>query len=286
MVGPLHLGSYHDKMVESCCADIYSSEDTRSEDIDQHLNDKVYPQSSNSVRTWVVQIHMPCHCRCRRGIISQGFSVWTDEAKPKKKKDSQQQYLQLLSDLEIEEEDAPADLLGWLDKLKEVSMTYEDDKFDSSDLSPEYRASIVRTIIDTRFGSTVGDEVEADHISGVTCMDPKKDIVIGDHTIPDWFTSYNTTAKMPTGSSITRGGGSTHCITSAKLLSLVLMGQSQLWRISRHFEQITWIRWIDLGLHRTMARDKWVNAAGPEQSVDNLEGYRSSDERDAWCGNK
>lgn len=76
-----------------------------------------------------------------------GFSVWTDEAKPKKKKDSQQQYLQLLSDLEIEEKDAPADLLGWLDKLKEVSVVYEDDKSDSSDLSPEDRASIVSVYI-------------------------------------------------------------------------------------------------------------------------------------------
>lgn len=126
-----------------------------------------------------------------------GFSVWIDEAKPKKKKDTQQDYLRMLSDLDIDEKDAPSDVLGWLDKLREVSETYEDDRSDDSDLGPNDRASLVRAIIDIKFGSKVDEETETDHISGVTCMDPKTDIVIGDHTVPDWFVSYNTTATMP-----------------------------------------------------------------------------------------
>lgn len=126
-----------------------------------------------------------------------GFSVWIDEAKPKKKKDTQQDYLRMLSDLDIDEKDAPSDVLGWLDKLREVSETYEDDRSDDSDLGPDDRASLVRAIIDIKFGSKVDEETETDHISGVTCIDPKTDIVIGDHTVPDWFASYNTTATMP-----------------------------------------------------------------------------------------
>lgn len=77
-----------------------------------------------------------------------------------------------------------------------MSQTYEEDKPDNDDLSPEDRASIVKAIIDTKFGSSV-DEEDVDHVSGVTCMDSKNDIIIGDHTIPDWFTSYKDTSTMP-----------------------------------------------------------------------------------------
>lgn len=126
-----------------------------------------------------------------------GFAVWTDEAKPKKKKTVEEKYVSLLSDLDLDEEDAPADLLGWLDKLKEVSTTYEEDLAGEEDLNPEDRASLVRAIIDLKFGSAVGDDVDTDHVSGVTCIDPKEDVKIGDHTIPDWFVSHNTTATLP-----------------------------------------------------------------------------------------
>lgn len=40
-------------------------------------------------------------------------------------------------------------------------------------------------------------EKEIDHIVGVTCVDPKEDLKIGDHTVPDCFESYNTTATAP-----------------------------------------------------------------------------------------
>lgn len=41
------------------------------------------------------------------------------------------------------------------------------------------------------------EDKEVDHVGGVTCGDPKTDIKIGDHTIPDWFSSYNSTATAP-----------------------------------------------------------------------------------------
>lgn len=43
----------------------------------------------------------------------------------------------------------------------------------------------------------VADTEDVDHVSGVSCFDPKDDIKVGDHTVPDWFSSYNTTATMP-----------------------------------------------------------------------------------------
>lgn len=46
-----------------------------------------------------------------------GFSVWTDEAKPKKKKSVQEQCVSLMSDLGLDEEDDPGGLTKWRDTL-------------------------------------------------------------------------------------------------------------------------------------------------------------------------
>lgn len=130
-----------------------------------------------------------------------GFSVWTDEAKPKKKVSEDDEYVSLLSDLGLEDAEVPSDLLGWMEKLDEVrkedSIDSDDEVRDPEDLTGEHRASLVKAIIDLKYGRKVKDDKEVDHVSGVTCMDPKTDIKIGDHTVPDWFTSYNTTATMP-----------------------------------------------------------------------------------------
>lgn len=63
-----------------------------------------------------------------------GFAVWTEEAKPKKKKTVEEKYVSLLSDLDLDEEDLAGE----------------------EDLNPEDRASLVRAIIDLKFGSASG----------------------------------------------------------------------------------------------------------------------------------
>nr|QHA33715.1 putative capsid protein [Pisingos virus] len=122
-----------------------------------------------------------------------GFSVWTDSAKPKGEKLSN--YASLIKDLDLQDEEIPTSLLGWLDVLNKAADADSDD--DDEPIDKDQRISILKNIIDTRFGKDAEEEEDKDHIFGVTCVDPKTDIKIGDHTIPDWFTSYNTTATMP-----------------------------------------------------------------------------------------
>lgn len=69
--------------------------------------------------------------------------------------------------------------------------------WDQEGVSVADRIIQARRAMNLRFGNNVMEDEEKDHVAGVTCGDPKKDITIGDHVVPDWFTSYNTTATMP-----------------------------------------------------------------------------------------
>lgn len=130
-----------------------------------------------------------------------GFSVWTDEAKPKSA--DADEYASLIKDLDLGDMAVPETLLEWLDLLKRAIEEAECSDYDDEDLdqddpySRDGKVSLVKALIDAKFGSAALKTTEKDHIAGVTCMDPKEDIKIGDHTVPDWFVSYNTTATMP-----------------------------------------------------------------------------------------
>lgn len=81
-----------------------------------------------------------------------GFSVWTDEAKAKKA--SVSAYQGMLSDLDIDEDDAPTDLLGWLELLNRAAqpVVSSEESEDDDTLKSEDKVSIIKTIIDSRFG--------------------------------------------------------------------------------------------------------------------------------------
>nr|UOO01010.1 hypothetical protein [Jordan Creek virus] len=63
----------------------------------------------------------------------------------------------------------------------------------------ETKIEVVKAMFDKWVKGQYKDDAttDVDHVSGVTCFDPNSNIVIGDHTIPDWNTTYNSTSTMP-----------------------------------------------------------------------------------------
>lgn len=83
-----------------------------------------------------------------------GFSVWTDEVKAKKKKAVDEGAL--LSDLCIDEDDAPQDIFEWMDVLRDLekdlkSSTSDPEMVRAGELTVEDRVSLVRAVIADKF---------------------------------------------------------------------------------------------------------------------------------------
>uniref|UniRef100_A0A182T390 Uncharacterized protein n=1 Tax=Anopheles maculatus TaxID=74869 RepID=A0A182T390_9DIPT len=72
-----------------------------------------------------------------------------------------------------------------------------EDAWDARGTTTAEKVQLIKKAMKIKYGTTVAADDEVDHIAGVTCIDPKTDIKIGDHTIPDWFASFNKTATMP-----------------------------------------------------------------------------------------
>lgn len=126
-----------------------------------------------------------------------GFSVWTDEAKPKKKtSDVEEEYSSLLRDAGMDESEVPDDFDGWLELLAEASSRIGE-AWDARGVVTVEKIRLMKKAMSVKFGKQLDAEEDVDHIGGATCADPKGKVIIGDHSLPDWFDQYNTTATMP-----------------------------------------------------------------------------------------
>uniref|UniRef100_A0A182S9K0 Uncharacterized protein n=1 Tax=Anopheles maculatus TaxID=74869 RepID=A0A182S9K0_9DIPT len=125
-----------------------------------------------------------------------GFSFWTDEAKPKKTVSREEEYQKVLAQIGITDDEAPDDLCGWMDILSDI-YNNRTGAWDAKGVTLTDKVTLIKTAMNIKFGKDFEDAEETDHISGVTCMDPKNTIKIGDHSVPDWFEHYNTTGTMP-----------------------------------------------------------------------------------------
>nr|QGA70946.1 hypothetical protein [Lindangsbacken virus] len=140
-----------------------------------------------------------------------GYSIWPDEAKAKKVTSAVDDYEAFMCEQSVHMADRPESFNEWMDVVASAIGAVEDlerlrDAGGSTipsqrdiDLATT-RVQVLKTMFDkwTRCQYRCNAEAtDVDHISGVTCFDPKSDIVIGDHTVPDWNSSYNTTATAP-----------------------------------------------------------------------------------------
>ncbi|UUV42245.1 MAG: putative capsid protein [Hattula totivirus 1] len=125
-----------------------------------------------------------------------GFSVWTDEVKPKVS--GEQDFECLRSGLDLGDTPMPKTLLEWMAVLKNAMGAAADPEIEGNEAAQlEQKVVLIASLIDAKWGEAKDGVTEKDHVAGVTCMDPKTDLTIGDHSVPDWFSAYNTTATMP-----------------------------------------------------------------------------------------
>nr|QRD99874.1 MAG: capsid [Culex modestus totivirus] len=163
-----------------------------------------------------------------------GFSVWPDEAKAKKTTSGEEDFENYMREHSIDVENRPESFDEWTELVAEAIKRVNElelkmraqaaakasskirkghdlamDELPFAD-EPEVtqrdvdiataHVQVVKSMFDkwNRVQYGVADTTtDVDHISGVTCFDPKTAIKIGDHTIPDWNSDYNSTSTAP-----------------------------------------------------------------------------------------
>ncbi|QLJ83494.1 capsid protein [Fitzroy Crossing toti-like virus 1] len=162
-----------------------------------------------------------------------GFSVWPDEAKAKKTTSGAEDLDAYMREHSLEIGDRPTSFDEWTEAIanaikrvdelelkKQADSVAEaiaaarrvrDPALDELPFRPvpvtqrdvdvaTAHVQILKSMFDkwNRVQYGVADTTsDVDHVSGVTCFDPKTPITIGDHTVPDWNVDYNSTSTAP-----------------------------------------------------------------------------------------